>query len=115
MDDSPGFSQDVARRKRKPLIRLASVAVCGGRVFPKSTQELTMMTRICLAAALLASLASSPATAQYAVWARDCALRPQAATSDYCLNAYRRCCYAPPPQPQQQVIRNGTVTIIIGR
>lgn len=74
------------------------------------------MTRICLAAALLASLAASPATAQYAVWARDCALRPQAATSDYCLNAYRRCCYAPPPQPQQeQVIRNGTVTIIIGR
>lgn len=75
------------------------------------------MTRKFLAAALIAaSLASSQASAQYAVWARDCALRPREATSDYCLNAYRRCCYTPPqPQQQQQIIRNGTVTIIIGR
>ena len=72
-----------------------------------------MIRKILSAALIAASFAASPATAQYAIWARDCALRPREATSDYCLNAYRRCCYTPPQQ--QQIIRSGTVTIIIGR
>lgn len=47
--------------------------------------------------------------AQYSIWATQCALNPRYATSDYCLNAYRNCCYRPPqpyvpPQPAPYII-----------
>ena len=66
------------------------------------------------------TLISTPASAQYYIWATQCALRPNRALSPYCLNAYRNCCYVPPqpqvqPQVQPYVQPYGGTIIIIQR